>query len=543
MKLKKFSFKLVLLLLIISLAIFIRFINLDSNPPALYGDELTIGLDAKSLLQTGKDQTGKDFPLIFEMGAGRPLGYVYASIPFVGLFGGDPIGVRVVSALSGVFLVFLIFLIGRKLISENAGLFGAALMAISTWDISLSRVGFEAHFALLLSVLGIFLFLKGKENSWFYCLSALTFGLAVHTYPTYKLTLFLMIPLLIILTDKLSNILKNKLQISISILTFFLFAFLSLFQTFHFNSEERFLRINIFSDAEKNNLLIQKINEERSFNLLPVDVASLLHNKFVEYTILFIKSYSDNFSLNFLIFNGDGNPRHNVATFGAIYFAQIITLIIGLYWIFNKNKKVFLLIVSWILISPLPTAFLGVTHFLRSSFMLPPLILASGAGFTYLINYKWGKVLSVILFILILVQFLFFTEKLFFLTPNLYGNFWSTPAKQASEFAESKKSSFDYVILSDKIDNIEYAYPFYTNQKSIDVISQNKERAPLLDKVFKKFDNVYIGNLPAQDFDEFAKNLQGKVVFITSSTDKDNLGGYEGLEDLKGNKSLIFKTN
>lgn len=535
--------KTLLLVLILLLGFTLRFVNLSNNPPALYGDELTISLDSKSLFQTGKDQMGESFPLLFSMGAGRLPVYVYSSIPFVALFQDNALGVRTLSAISGVLLVFLTYLIGRKLISENVGLFSSFLMAISTWDISLSRGGFEAHFALTVSVLGIFFYIKGKEQGWFYPLSALFFGLALHTYPTYKLTLLLFIPALLILIGKFSNLVKNKLAIFAALLILGFFAFLSVYQTAYLGSEERFSKINIFSNADTGNLIIAKINEERSNNLLPNQIPSIFHNKFIEYSILFLNFYAENFSPDFLIFKGDGNPRHNMANFGAIYFSEAVTLIFGLFFLLKKSKKIFFLFFFWILISPIPTAFLGVTHFLRSSFMLPPLALASGAGFAYLFTFKWGRALSFCLIIFIGIQLIFFIEKLFFLSPNLYGNFWSYPAKEASEFAQSKKEDYDFIILSDKIDNIEYAYPFYTNQKSMDVISQNKKRAQLLDKVFKKFDNVYIGNLPAQDFDNFAKNLQGKVVFITSGVDKDNLTVYRGLRDLKGNESLIFKTN
>ncbi len=535
--------KIFLLLFIVFFAIFIRFINLSVNPPALYGDELTIGLDSRSLLQTGKDQTGKLFPLIFEMGAGRPFGYVYASIPFVGIFGADPIGVRMVSALSGVFLVVLIFLIGRKLISTNAGLFGAFLMAISPWDISLSRVGFEAHFALFLSVLGIYLFLKAKTNAWFYPLSAVAFGLAIHSYPTFKLTLFLMIPVLVILTVNISTIVKNRTQIVIAFLIIMLFAFLSLFQTFYSNSEERFSRINIFVDSENSNFITQKINNERTYNTLSSDYSVIFHNKLIEYSVLYMESYLNNFSSDFLIFKGDGNPRHNVTTSGAIYLAQVILIVIGFFYLFNSNKRIFLLLTFWLLISPIPTAFLGVTHFLRSSFMLPPLVLISAAGFIYLIKFKWGKIVSLIFILSILLQFLFFSEKLFMLTPNLFDNFWSTPAKQASKLTNIKKDSFDYIFLSDKIDNIEYAYPFYSNQDSNTVISQNKKKTIISGREFKKFGNVYIGNIPAQDFDSFSKNLSGRILFLTSITDRINLSDYEIVEDNQNKEILIFKTN
>src|SRR5437773_1625010 len=99
----------IMIILILILAFFIRVVNLSNNPPALYGDELTIVYDAYSLLQTGHDQTGAFLPLTFSMGAGRPAGYVYGSIPFVLFLGPTALGVRMLSVLSGVGIIFLLY--------------------------------------------------------------------------------------------------------------------------------------------------------------------------------------------------------------------------------------------------------------------------------------------------------------------------------------------------------------------------------------------------------------------------------------------------
>src|SRR5579884_1813478 len=139
-----------LLVLIILLGAFLRLVNLSGNPKSLYGDELTLVYDTYSILQTGHDSTGAAHPLTFTMGAGRPGGYIYFSLPFVALFGPTVLGVRSLSALSGIAIIFLMFLLGEELFSKEVGLLAAFLTAVSPWDIALSRAGFEAHFALFL---------------------------------------------------------------------------------------------------------------------------------------------------------------------------------------------------------------------------------------------------------------------------------------------------------------------------------------------------------------------------------------------------------
>ena len=47
------------LIAIISVGLLFRTVNLSSNPPGFSADEAVIGLDAYSLMYTGKDHTGK----------------------------------------------------------------------------------------------------------------------------------------------------------------------------------------------------------------------------------------------------------------------------------------------------------------------------------------------------------------------------------------------------------------------------------------------------------------------------------------------------
>src|SRR4029078_868310 len=102
---------------------------------------------------TGHDQKGNFLPVIFELGGHRPPGYVYATIPFVAIFGPSAIAANSVSILSGLRIIFLLFLIGRLFYSDRVGLLAAFLVAITPWDLSLSRGPFESHLALFLVVL------------------------------------------------------------------------------------------------------------------------------------------------------------------------------------------------------------------------------------------------------------------------------------------------------------------------------------------------------------------------------------------------------
>lgn len=113
------------------------------------------------------------------------------------IFGPTAFGVRSLSLLSGIGIIFLMYLLGKRLFNEKIGLIASFLTSVSFWDMSLSRAGFEAHFALFLALLGIVSFLYSNKKPLFYLIFSLSWALAIHTYPVYKLVLFLFMPFLI----------------------------------------------------------------------------------------------------------------------------------------------------------------------------------------------------------------------------------------------------------------------------------------------------------------------------------------------------------
>lgn len=521
------------ILIILLVAFFLRIVDIERN--SLYGDELTITLDAYSLLKTGHDQLGNLFPLTFSMGAGRPAGYVYGSIPFIILFGPSALGVRALSILSGIGIVVLLYLTGRKLLSKKTGIIAAGFGAISPWEISLSRGGFEAHFALLLVLLGCYLFLIAKEKPFLYILSAIFFGLTLHTYPTYKVSLLLFFPLLFWFQNM--NKLWRKSYFVAGVIIFLSFGVLALSQTLTGGSEARFASINIFSQKELRASIEQKINLERQISELPGGIVKFFHNKPVEYAKVFLGNYLKNFSLEFLVLQGDGNPRHNMATMGELYFIEIILIAIGFLSFWQKERKLLLFLLLWVILAPIPSAVIDLPHVLRSSFMLPPLIILSALGFSRILNSRTKIPICLVVF-LFFIQFVFFIQKLYFLSPNEYSNFWSYPAKLASEIAIKNENKFTYIFLSDKILDAEYAYPVYKRIDMRQLISQNNNRFILGNYKLKKLGNIYIGDIVGADLVNLTKNLSGSILYIGNPEHVQYLKNYETVEGLNSLPSI-----
>lgn len=526
------------LLGILFLGLVLRVYRLNQVP--LYGDELTLVTDSYSLLHTGLDQTGQPWPLTFSMGAGRPAGYVYATIPFVALFGPTVWGVRAVSILSSLGITLLLFLLGKKLFGKKVGLWASLLVAISPWDINLGRGGFEAHFALLLALWGTYLLLRIKEKRLNLLWVALVWGLAINTYPTYKIILPIFLPVIIWYLGGVKKFLSgNKVITVITAVISVGIIWITISQTIFAGSEDRFKNINVFSANMQS--VVQDVVFNRKVDSGNKTVTALLYNRPLEFFNLFSNSYLGNFSLEYLVVSGDLNPRHNMTTSGVIYLAELITVFFGLknLLISQDKKRDLILLIAWLAIAPIAAVLTVENHALRTNFMLPPLVLFSALGISVILSYK-KQILTWVVVAIWIFEFVPMMERLYFLAPNRYARFWSNMAKVVSAKVAADKSSFNYVIVSTDIDNVEYAYPIYNQIDSREIIANNKNRIQLDGHDFKKYGNVYLGTIPDGQLVNFLSTLSGKVMYVGPYSEANLFGLNQTLNDKDGIPSVFI---
>lgn len=511
----------------------------------MYGDSLTLVYDAYSILKTGHDQKGEFLPLVFSLGGARPAGYVYATIPFVAIFGPTSVASRMVSVLSGLGIILLLYLLGKKLFSENVGVAIAAVASLSPWDLSLSRGPFETHFALFLALLGFYAFLKGFKNTFWFVIFGLAFGLAEQTYPSYRL----MIPLftiLLLLWNKHYKIIFDKkilFYIAIALVIIGASSILSLYLTFTRGKQDRFENINIFGDPQVRYAVSQEAKNDRLLDNIAPNLSNKIHTPAIVMAGVLTENYFRNFFPSFLFTHGDGEPRHNPAAMGEFFWVDAILIILGIIYLYSLNKKILVLFAGWILIAPLPTSLVGTPHALRDSFLLPPILILSGLGLYKLWSTRSKTPSSLTLFIIIvvfLIQFVYFLDRLYFLSPQKNARFWSYPAKEASFLALKNKDKFNFVILSNDIDNMEFAYPTYAKLDPSLVIRQNQSPSKIGEFTFFKYDNVYIGSLPNSRVMQFIKSLPGSVLFIGPDKEKPFLENYIILRGFDGGIDLIL---
>ncbi len=170
----------------------IRLTGLESNPPGLWQDEASTGVDALLLWTTGKDRAGVSFPIAARSFGDYPLAlYRYLDALVVGAFGLSIATERVVAALSGTLLIALAALLVLRRCDARTSLCFLLVAALSPTWIQFSRYGSEAILMPTTLVLGWLLIDTGEDpkRRWAIWLGAVSLAASAYTYHAVKLFL------------------------------------------------------------------------------------------------------------------------------------------------------------------------------------------------------------------------------------------------------------------------------------------------------------------------------------------------------------------
>lgn len=345
----------------------------------LFGDELDVGYHAYSLWKTGRDYTGQKLPTyIHSFSEWRAPLLMYATAPFVGLFGLSAWSVRIPVVLFGLINIYLVYLLVRCFTNNPKwALFSAFILTITPWHIHYSRTAFEVTLLLSLILGGTILFIKDK-----YLFSAVCFGLSLYAYNTANVFVLLFGLVLIYLKKK--ELFQKPKQLMLPAAAIFLISLPLLVRVISGQASERFNLISIFNDQKT----IEKVIHFRTTGLGP-SFERVFHNKLTAWGSVFVNSYLTAFSPQFLFLSGDPNPRHSMPDWGQFYWILFPFLIYGILKLRKVPDSRFkILVISWLLISPIPAALTvgGGSQATRLFLMLPPLIILIALGVSKIKN-------------------------------------------------------------------------------------------------------------------------------------------------------------
>ena len=446
---KKFT---LIFLGIIILAAFLRFYRLSDIPPGVNRDEASIGYTAYSLLQTGKDEYGRPFPISFQsFGDWKLPLYMYMTVVTVKSFGLSEIAVRISSSIVGVATVVLVYFLVMEFFNKKSlSLLTMFLIAVSPWHLHLSRVESESNTAVFLIVLGIILFSKSLQKThWFIIPSFLFIVLTYFTYAgNYIFTTLLLVGILLFYKKQIP---KTKYTIVAFALLFLTGIFIG-FQTFRANTTKA-SGIGIFGDPA---IVHAKIEIPRNEHNNPQAlIARFLHNRLIFAAERIFQNYLMAFSPEFLFIKGGANKAHNIDNFGNMYLVEAPFLFFGIisliFFLKGREKK---LVLWWFLVAPIAASITkDAPHSNRMFAIFPILPLVTALGILWVFDQfaksKFQrKLLIVVILLLFFINISIYLDRYYIHFSKNEGQNWGFVYKSLSDFISQSKFKSKEIIMA-----------------------------------------------------------------------------------------------
>lgn len=435
-----------ILIIIVLLGTILRLYKINNFPPSLYWDEVAIGYNAYSILETGRDEYGKFLPLTFESFQEHKLpGYIYSVVLAEKIFGVNELGVRFPAVIFGICSILVIYLIAAELFyqtrhKQEIALISALLFTISPWSLQFTRAGFEASGGLLFSLIGMWGFIKWLRTEKNLYISFISFIISLYFYyqPWVFVPLFI-ISVLFLNHKQISNKIKNLGYTTLFAVVLFLPLFLNIIT----RSSNRLSFVqSVFNQNSLSEELTERVKEGNTY------VVKLVHNAYVIKLRLFIDNYFKYFSPTFLFTDGDPNPRHSVAGMGSTYLWMSIFFYLGVIILFKGYLKQAKILIPWLLIAPVTASLsLPSPHALRSLLLSPALDITSALGIVIIFSFidkKAIKFLFKFLFIFIVFIFMLRYLHLYYQHAKLTSSDWADGHKQLYEYLQKNNVVQDY---------------------------------------------------------------------------------------------------
>ena len=167
-----------MLVLILSVAIWFRLHLIHQMPPGVFIDETNAALGALHTLEGQADSL---------FGTGwfeTPNGFVYLQTLFFRLLGATFAAVKLQSLLPGLFTVLALYLLAREMYGPYPALLSATFLAVNRWHVNMSRWGWNEVYPPLMQVLSLFFIMRAarRRSLGDWAMGGIMLGLGMYTY-------------------------------------------------------------------------------------------------------------------------------------------------------------------------------------------------------------------------------------------------------------------------------------------------------------------------------------------------------------------------
>lgn len=495
-------------------ALTLRTILLDRIPTGIVNDNMIFVLNAKAFFYTGHDVTGKWNPLSLTPLPDEPaqaeLPYIYLS-PIIGPLPSSLFAAHIFYAIANSLFVLVLYLLVKKLLNKNIAIIVGLIACFNPWGIFFGRSAFETSLAVLFYVLAFYVLLN--TTGWKKILTFVPLALGFYTYMAYKVTL---IPYLIIISLFTWTQVDHKKYLKQYLLLIVMCLGISSLFLFNAYQRKNINRVNEATFYSTENIHNQVDLERRI--AIKNNFTEIFSNKGTLATKFLISKYIGAFSPDNLFVDTEKLLRFHIYNHGHFYYIDFVFLIIGFCYLLAKNKKLWILLTSILLISPLPTIVSneGVTYVMRSSLYIPFLYIFIGVGIWHTVTMfknKTYKMLFVIMiggiYVVLVSNFLY---TYFFIQPVFASeaqNFSSRLMSRYIKLASSENKKITAVLGSPRIQFKDYLY--YSN-------IYNRQTAEQIKNLFLQ-NNYKLKNVSFITCNE-VKTIEKNSIYIFDASNK-----------------------
>jgi len=428
----------ILILLIILFTGFIRFYRFGQIPESLYWDEVAIGLDTRSIIQTGRDLSNNHWfqPIFYSYGDYKAPVYIWLTTLFSLPFGVTEIAVRLPSVLASLAIALVLYKLSALVSSKKSMLpiFVLLSFLIMPWSFHFSHIGMESYLSLFWLTLMVYLQILALKTKrpLLLILAAISGVFSIYSYIAARvICLILFISTFIIFHNKR---LKKSLPSFLISLVILVASIGFLIKSPYYSASQNYRLSN-------NNLLKTTEYIQQSILAQETDNHSLLsrvfHHRYIYWLQLYFQNYFTHFSPDFLMFDGDNNLRHHSGFGGQLLFIQGFLLIIGFFSLLSSNKKIAAFILIWVVTGPAISALVNeVPHASRAIYLIVPLAWLIGLGidslYLKLKKLKSGNLIFIGFLIVLSLNFAIFLHDYFIHYPSHSHLAWLVPYKKSA---------------------------------------------------------------------------------------------------------------
>ncbi|MEN9407271.1 MAG: hypothetical protein RLZZ455_487 [Candidatus Parcubacteria bacterium] len=455
---------------ILLLGVFLRFNLLSSIPNGLQQDETSIGYNAYSIVQTGRDEYGQGYPVLFKaFGEYKLPGYIYLSTLPVWIFGPNAFAVRFVSAFFGSISIVILYLLLREMIGKKdmvLPLVASFLLAVNPWHLHFSRGAFEVTPALFFILSGVYLYFVSlrKKSIALFLFSIFIGSLSLYTYNIARVfTPLLYIGMFLLYRpDQFVRSVRQKILVSSLLVVLCGIFLLHVMQSGGYSSTRGTL---LFTSAE----VQSRILEFRSYLVvLPPIFTKLFFNSFVLSLFQYMQNILSYFSMSFLFLTGSTHGNHGIGNVGQMYSIELLFFCVGLIVSFKARVKYFIFFLLWAVFVILVAATTReAPHATRGFFLIVPLVVFSATGCIAVIRFfvtqkrrsiRYGGIIVISIFFIF--NMLYYFVSYYNRFPVFYAPQWRSEDAALADYLKANESKY-VEILIDKDTDLIYSSLLY----------------------------------------------------------------------------------